>query len=39
MAFGEQRPFASVAVIAPLAGGVWFLIRMLMVLRPQVRKD
>ncbi|MBL8550671.1 MAG: hypothetical protein JNJ73_11865 [Hyphomonadaceae bacterium] len=30
MAFGEQRPLMSVAVIAPAVGGLWFFIRVFM---------
>jgi hypothetical protein len=39
MALVQQQPLASVQVVAPFVGGVWFLIRMLMVLRPRIRKD
>jgi len=34
MHWGRGEEFASVPVVAPLAGGVWFLVRMLMTLRP-----
>jgi hypothetical protein len=33
MAFVEMRPFLSVAVIAPGIGGLWFLLRLVMVSR------
>jgi hypothetical protein len=33
MAFGQQRPLLSVAVLAPALGGMWFLLRLFMVAR------
>jgi hypothetical protein len=33
MAFAEQRPLLSIAVIAPAVGGLWFLLRLFMVAR------
>jgi hypothetical protein len=35
MAFAQHRPLTSIPVIAPAGGGIWFFIRLLMIMRPQ----
>jgi hypothetical protein len=35
MAFGEHRPLASVPVVAPGLGGIYFFVRLLMIMRPK----
>jgi hypothetical protein len=35
MAFGEHRPLMSVPVVAPGFGGIYFFVRLLMIMRPK----
>jgi hypothetical protein len=39
MAFVAQRELVSVPVLAPLGGGLYFIVRLLMVLRPRLTKE
>lgn len=39
MHWGRGNEIASVPVIAPIAGAVWFLIRMLMTMRPMAPRE
>ncbi|MGE0829291.1 MAG: hypothetical protein AB7O04_08070 [Hyphomonadaceae bacterium] len=39
MALVARHPLVSVPVIAPIAGGIWFIIRTIMVLRPNAHRN
>lgn len=39
MHWGRQFPIASIQVVPPLLGAAWFLIRLMMVLRPMPPRE